>query len=398
MVVLDPIVSYVIYLSRYNSRFTIAFNNIQYIVYHIVPVEFMEGMLFALKFRIEGGSIITFRYIEEERSGQMFPERIYILLFLLKRSRLYASIPLILILLFFNSVAYSYSFPGGSDYVSAYGGVVSQPSQYYGVFQETQSDSDSGHSYATASGSLNNQHPFWDSYGGTYGTTGAFGDYIRYNGSFSAYASAGTGKIGVFATAEGSAYNGFGVTSPNWGGSASATARIVDSIFYSGVTTAFPVLVEWDVDGIFNGGGSAETLFNATVGGPDYLITGQPWEEPYERRDDITDGMAYFARTLWIDPNNTGYTHPNPNAAPYDPFLLTVSGSLSVSVRNGTANFSNTGAFTISYPEGLPEGTIYESSSGIFLTETPQVPIPGAIWLLSSGVAGLVGIRRKLNK
>jgi hypothetical protein len=123
-----------------------------------------------------------------------------------------------------------------------------------------------------------------------------FGDYIKYNGSFSAYASAGSGKIGVFAQADGSAFNGFEgtVTSPNWGGSASATARIVDSIHYSGVTTAFPVLVEWDVDGIFNGGGSAETLFNATVGGPDYLISGQPWEEPHERIDDITDGNGIF--------------------------------------------------------------------------------------------------------
>ena len=319
--------------------------------------------------------------------------------FLLKRSSLSSLLPFMLIFLFNIGTAHSYTFPTGSDFVQAYGGVVSQPSQYYGVFQETKSDSDEGSMYATASGSLNNQHPFWDSYGGTYGTTGAFGDYIQYNGSFSAYASAGSGKIGVFAHADGSAFNGFEgtATSPNWGGSASATARIVDSIYYSGVTTAFPVLVEWDVDGTFNGGGSAETLFNATIGGPDYLVNGQPWEEPYQRRDDITDGMAYFARTLWIDPDNPGLTNPNPNAAPFDPLLLTVSGSLSVSVRNGNANFSNTGAFTISYPEGLPDGIILESSSGIFLTETSEVPIPGAVWLLSSGLIGLIGLRKKVK-
>jgi hypothetical protein len=109
-------------------------------------------------------------------------------------------------------------------------------------------------------------------------------------------------------------------------------------------------------------------------------------------------GTAYFARTLWIDPDNTGWINPNPNAEPFDPLLLTVLGNLSVSVRNGSANFSNTGAFTISYPDGLPEGTIFETSSGVFLTETSQVPIPGAIWLLGSGLMFIAGIRRKFKK
>ena len=315
--------------------------------------------------------------------------------FLLKRSTPYSLIPFMLTCLLIISTAPSFAFPTGSDFVQAYGGVVSQPSQYSGVFQETKSDSDEGNMYAAASGSLDNQHPYWDYQGGTYGTPDNYGNYIKYNGSFSAYASAGTGSIGVFARAEGSGYN-WGPTS-DWGCAASASAHILDSISYSGVTAAFPVLVEWSVDGIFNGGGSAETLFNATIGGPDYLVTGEPWADPHQRKDDITDGMAYFARTLWIDPDNPGWINPNPNAAPFDPLLLTVSGSLSVSVRNGNANFSNTGAFAISYPEGLPEGTIHESSSGIFLTETSEVPIPGAVWLLSSGLIGLVGLRKKFK-
>jgi hypothetical protein len=296
----------------------------------------------------------------------------------------------------FMTPAHSSNFPAGSDFVQAYGGVVSQPSQYNGVFQETKSDSDEGSMYATTSGSLNNKHPYWDNQGGTYGTADNYGNYIQYNGAFSAYASAGSGKIGVFATAEGSGYN-WGPTS-DWGCNSSASAQLLDSIYYSNVTTVFPVLVEWDVHGSFNGGGTAETLFNATIGGPDYLVTGEPWEEPHQRKDDITDGMAYFARMLWIDPDNSGWTSPNPNAAPYDPFLLTVCASISASVRNGNAQFSNTGAFTISYPEGLPEGTICESSSGVFLTETSEVPIPGAVWLLGSGLIGLVAFRRKFKK
>lgn len=308
----------------------------------------------------------------------------------------YSGLAILIIFLLNISTAYSSTFPPGSDFVKAYGGVVSQPSQYYGVFQETKSDSDEGSMYATASGSLKNIHPYWDYQGGTYGTADNYGNYIQYNGSFSAYASAGSGKIGVFATAQGSGYN-WAPTS-DWGCNSSASAQMGDSIYYSNVTTAFPVLVEWNVHGTFNGGGTAETLFNATIGGPDYLVTGEPWAEPHQRKDDITDGMAYFARTLWIDPDNAGWTNPNPNAAPYDPFLLTVSGSISVSVRNGSAQFSNTGAFTISYPEGLPEGTILESSSGIFLTETSEVPIPGAIWLFASGLIGIIGFRKKFKR
>jgi len=308
----------------------------------------------------------------------------------------YSGLAVLIISLLIVGSSHSSNFPPGSDFVKAYGGVVSQPSQFSGVFQETESDVDEGRMYATASGSLDNMHPYWDYNGGTYGTADNYGNYIQYNGSFSAYASAGSGKIGVFATASGSVYN-WGSTD-GWGCNSSASAELVDSIYYSNVTTAFPVLVEWDVHGSFNGGGTAETLFNATVGGPDYLVTGEPWEEPHQRKDDLTDGGAYFARMLWIDPDNNGWTSPNPGAAEYDPFLLTVSGSITASVRNGSAQFGNTGAFKVSYPEGLPEETTVTSSSGIFLTENPGVPIPGAIWLLGSGFIGLVGLRRKLKK
>ena len=119
----------------------------------------------------------------------------------------YSGLAILIIFLFITSPAHSSTFPTGSDFVRAYGGVSSQPSQYTGVFQETISDLDEGSLYATASGSLNNKHPYWDNQGGTYGTADDYGNYIQYNGSFSAYASAGSGKIGVFAAAQGSVYN-----------------------------------------------------------------------------------------------------------------------------------------------------------------------------------------------
>ncbi len=41
------------------------------------------------------------------------------------------------------------------------------------------------------------------------------------------------------------------------------------------------------------------------------------------------------------------------------------------------------------YDRALSEGEIWELHT---------VPIPGAVWLLGSGLLGLVGIRRKLKK
>ena len=289
-------------------------------------------------------------------------------------------------------IAHAYTFTSGSDYVMASGGIISQ-SNYEGTYNETTSDFNSGSMYATASGSLSGKFPYFS--GSTYA-------YIEYDGSFHAYASAGTGKIGLFVRADGgtSDFLGFPLPAghPSWGCRSGAEARIIDSIYYANVASPFPVLIEWNVDGTFTGSLAGETRFNATVGGPDYLITGDPWQDPHERRDDdLTDGGAYFARTLWIDPNNSGWVNPNSNAAPYDPCLLTVSGYLIVSVANGTANFSNTGAFTISYPDGLPEGVTLETASGAFLNGS-TIPLPPAIILLGTGLLGLVACKRKKHK
>jgi hypothetical protein len=51
------------------------------------------------------------------------------------------------------------------------------------------------------------------------------------------------------------------------------------------------------------------------------------------------------------------------------------------------SSFSDTGSFSISF-----EG--YDAVARV--VPSPGVPIPGAIWLLGSGLTGLVGLRRKL--
>jgi hypothetical protein len=87
---------------------------------------------------------------------------------------------------------------------------------------------------------------------------------------------------------------------------------------------------------------------------------------------------------------------------PYFGFVflfLTVSSSTNI-----LGSILGPGSFTFPVEEGrLYFANVFGTGGGIvdaglFGLEIATVPIPGAIWLLGSGLIGIVGIRRKLKK
>lgn len=77
---------------------------------------------------------------------------------------------------------------------------------------------------------------------------------------------------------------------------------------------------------------------------------------------------------------------------PIDPVtsshIVSIDTLLSIGyITDGAADFSHTASLSLD----LPEGVTFSSGSGIFLQ---PVPLPGAVWLLGSGLLGLVGWRR----
>lgn len=145
--------------------------------------------------------------------------------------------------------------------------------------------------------------------------------------------------------------------------------------WHSSVIDPIPVTVNWMASGFASASTylAAETSVSIAMGGPDKISQGIT-----ETRD-LTGGFAYISETVIFNPS-------------IDDHFLTVRAYLTTTVKDGVSDFSHTGTFSID----LPEGVTTTSASGVFLTEA--VPIPGAIWLLGSGLIGIIGFRKKFKK
>lgn len=185
-------------------------------------------------------------------------------------------------------------------------------------------------------------------------------DGSGFDASVSITADIATGTLKAFATATGTS-------------SATAYIRFGDIIFLhwpEGLTESFPVTISYDVKGTFTGYSTGlisrvQAKKGGIYGSWDYI-------------DSLTDGESHWTETLSINPQN-----------PLEGILAVCASMELNSVSYGTADFSDSGIFSLT----LPEDVTFTSQSGVFLT----VPIPGAFWLLGSGLLGLAGLR-KLKK
>ncbi len=68
---------------------------------------------------------------------------------------------------------------------------------------------------------------------------------------------------------------------------------------------------------------------------------------------------------------------------------MTESGELLFTVAGDSSYWQSNSS------SGYTAGRFYLDSVGLTVTPSSTVPVPGAVWLLGSGLAGMVGIRRK---
>ena len=193
-------------------------------------------------------------------------------------------------------------------------------------------------------------------------------------------------------------------------GSAQATARgtLAETLILDwnpDLTDPFYVWVYWDVYGTYNAENNQKmyTALNAAWGGVDAIKIPLNNIEDW----DLTDGEAHMSKRLTIDPTQSVITEMIYNSGTsqwetiyYDPHEIGIWSTLEIrELEDGYARFGHTGTFNLAFStDGAGNDLIdidYTSGSGEFLTEPETtVPIPAGIFLLGSGVVGLLGIRR----
>jgi len=80
-------------------------------------------------------------------------------------------------------------------------------------------------------------------------------------------------------------------------------------------------------------------------------------------------------------------------------FIISVPENVTVPAFQNTATFTVTSGSTVGDAWVMASYMASSASARIIITaDNPPVPIPSAVWLLGSGLVGLVGLRRKFKK
>lgn len=137
----------------------------------------------------------------------------------------------------------------------------------------------------------------------------------------------------------------------------------------------------WQAEGTYNFTGTSLENLGLFA----YFAYGVNTEYPltYHSLDqyNLTDGSEFYTLNLGFTPGVDSFI----TIAEY------VGGWLDpYNFQTATADFSNTAIVQVF----LPEGATFTSDSGVFLTQTTPIPLPGAVWLLGSGLLGLAGWRK----
>jgi hypothetical protein len=183
-----------------------------------------------------------------------------------------------------------------------------------------------------------------------------------------ARADLATGQLGIFASATG-------------GGATGAYAAFNDRVFLPHSATGSPIPVHLDV--LLEGSAVADDPF--------YFLTNSFLQVSYAINGSSNPVITRFP--LAPGPYAVDFSVPTSPTSPQFSItanLLTNSGG-SDTLTNGTADFYNTAAFSMS----LPPGITYTSASGVFLTATPE---PASLSAVLAPLASLISARPRRRR
>ena len=143
---------------------------------------------------------------------------------------------------------------------------------------------------------------------------------------------------------------------------------------------AMNIQLSWAMDGVYEPNGGLRNLALSSVCG--YGVDEAAAAGSLDLSN-LTDGHEEWYANVYFDPNNDEYLEVG----------IWVNAWIQPFSQLATADFSSTGYFDVT----MPEGAIFESSSGEFLAGTSAVPLPTAFWLLGCGLAGIAALRKRLG-
>ena len=115
-------------------------------------------------------------------------------------------------------------------------------------------------------------------------------------------------------------------------------------------------------------------------------MTAQINEGPIFSIDGITTNGTYLGTVTVLDPDDLWY-----NINTSDHFAVTFGQTVTI---GGTTTFLNPHLSAIN-PEFNQTAVLWDEGSIALSSSTSLVPTPSAIWLLGSGLLGLVGMARR---
>lgn len=163
---------------------------------------------------------------------------------------------------------------------------------------------------------------------------------------------------------------------------AGAQIYITEQIFpeweVAGADEIMNIQLSWSMNGVYTPNGGLLNLGLSSVCG---WGVDEPASPGSLDQYNLTDGAEAWIQNVQFNPATDSYLE----------FGMWINAWIEPFSQIATADFSSTGYMEIT----MPEGASFTSSSGVFLTGSP-VPVPGAVWLLGSGLLGLLGLTRRL--
>lgn len=119
------------------------------------------------------------------------------------------------------------------------------------------------------------------------------------------------------------------------------------------------------------------------------------WRDGVTRLSTI-DGSTFDLISIDLDIADSGTVTPDIQFIAYDSQNHYISSARILLVEDGWTTLNFTSAFTnVAYVEWSKIRGDHQFDN---IVVNANVPIPGAVWLLGSGIIGLTGVRRKLKK
>ena len=214
---------------------------------------------------------------------------------------------------------------------------------------------------------------------------------VIYDATTSTEYAVDLGKIGVGSLAIGGS-GAFSATNQNLGGAFTLASGVLGSgASVSDTLKVAYMAVDQTVGQMWLSGTTAIRPYN-TGNDSNYAAMTGMYAYYGAANSNASKSMTADAHSYWIGMNSTGSA-----VGSFDSFFLNGAGSEAAFTYGQTPSLNlyyYADPYTAGH-NGFNMGTLQVQADGSTVLNPSAVPIPGAVWLLGSGLLGLIGVRRR---